>query len=52
MNTAALKPEHNFINEKSVVDRHHCHMDSQLCVFVDEIITSFVTLVTKRHKML
>ena len=48
MNTAALKPEHNFINEKSVVDRHHCHMDSQLCVFVDEIITSFLRYIGNR----
>ena len=28
--------EHNLLDEKSVVDRHQCHMAAKFCVFVDE----------------
>ena len=41
LNTAKIY-EHNLIDERSVVDRHRCHMAAKVGVFVAEIITSFL----------
>ena len=36
--------EHNFIDEKHVVDRHRCHMAAKFSVFVDEDHSKLPTL--------
>ena len=36
--------EHNFLDEKSVVDRHLCHMTAKFCVFVVEDHSKLPTL--------
>ena len=44
--------EHNLLDEKSVTDRHRCHVTAKIGVFVDEDYSKFPTVywLRKLHK--